>query len=267
MKPKKSRFMQELTARDVADYLKRSDIVIVPIGSNEGHGALMPLGTDVYVAEAVAKRAAEAMDALVAPTVVYTYAGGTKVFPGTVSMPAGLAGEHLEAIVRELIRNCFKRIYLVQWHSPYYVHEQLARDIFEKTGVPVVYFGLLKMPAIQKLIRRFSGGASFEAAALAAALDILGKDLPLDTSLMPGDQEITPRAEDACLGVIGKAGGVVGHYFTHESQHQAFRKKIDKKAGMALINAMAANIAATADSLKEYIRILGERQAEGRNNV
>src|SRR5918992_154540 len=49
----------DLAPPDIAWFQERSDIVLIPIGSCEQHGAHLPLGTDTITALEVSKRAAE----------------------------------------------------------------------------------------------------------------------------------------------------------------------------------------------------------------
>ena len=48
----------DLAPPDIAWFQERSDIILVPIGSCEQHGAHLPLGTDTITALEVSRRAA-----------------------------------------------------------------------------------------------------------------------------------------------------------------------------------------------------------------
>ena len=85
---------------------------------------------------------------------------------------------------------------------------------------------------------------------------ILGKEDLLDISVESKDQKIKKRPEDNILQIIYEKGGVVGHYYSHESQHVAFRKELNTKAGLAIIEAIVKEIAGTAGNIGEYIKIL-----------
>jgi creatinine amidohydrolase len=251
-----SRHIQDMTWRQVDRYMRRSDAAIVPVGSHEVHGASLPQGTDTFIVDAVALKLAERMDALIAPSIVYTYTGATRGLHGSISLPSDVVSHYLEAVLLELIRNGFHRVYVIQWHAPYYSQQQLTREIFEKTGVPVVHFGILNMPAVQSLSATLLAGKCTETAVVAAALKLLGKDHLLDTSVEEHDQVRQERPEDAALRRIAEAGGVVGHYFDHESQHVAFRKDPDAEAGLVVIEAVVDAIAGTAADLKRYVEKL-----------
>ena len=57
-----SNCLLDLAPPDIAWFQERSDMVLVPIGSCEQHGAHLPLGTDTITALEVARRAAEQAD-------------------------------------------------------------------------------------------------------------------------------------------------------------------------------------------------------------
>ena len=62
-----SHCLLDLAPPDLDWFRERSDIVLVPIGSCEQHGAHLPLGTDTITALEVARRAAEKADVPYAP--------------------------------------------------------------------------------------------------------------------------------------------------------------------------------------------------------
>ena len=61
----------EMSWKDVADYLKTSRALLIPVGTCEQHGLHLPLATDTLIAEAFAARISEATGVALAPTVAY----------------------------------------------------------------------------------------------------------------------------------------------------------------------------------------------------
>ena len=78
--------LMTMTWPQVEACLGHSRGVIVPIGSIEQHGSAGLLGTDAICAEAVARRAAGAAQAILAPTVSLGMAQFNLGFPGTLSL-------------------------------------------------------------------------------------------------------------------------------------------------------------------------------------
>ena len=62
-----SNCLLDLAPPDIAWFQERSDIVLIPIGSCEQHGAHLPLGTDTITALEVSRRAAEKAQVPYAP--------------------------------------------------------------------------------------------------------------------------------------------------------------------------------------------------------
>src|SRR5258707_3977626 len=98
--PRKSVFMSELTMTQVDEYLKGSDLVLVPTGSTEQHGPHSPLSTDVIIPTEVCRRVAQRLHALVAPPVNCGISAGHRGFNALayVSVPTCMAGIEVLAI-------------------------------------------------------------------------------------------------------------------------------------------------------------------------
>ena len=60
--------LQELTRPEAAARLAQMPVAILPVGSTEQHGPHLPLGTDIFLAEELAKRVSDATGAVVLPS-------------------------------------------------------------------------------------------------------------------------------------------------------------------------------------------------------
>jgi creatinine amidohydrolase len=77
----------EATAEQVVAHLAGGrGVVVLPVGALEQHGPHLPLSTDTLTAEAVADRVAEALDALLLPTIGYGATWNMSGYPGTVTL-------------------------------------------------------------------------------------------------------------------------------------------------------------------------------------
>jgi creatinine amidohydrolase len=94
------------TWESVRDLERERVVAILPIGAIEAHGPHLPLGTDVVIAEAMAKAGAERLaargqNALLLPPLAYTAAPFGAAFPGTIS----LAPATVTAVVTDIGRS------------------------------------------------------------------------------------------------------------------------------------------------------------------
>lgn len=103
--------------KDVERYLRRRRSIIVPLGSVEEHGHHLPLLTDLLIAQRVAEELGRRTRTLVAPPIVYGVCRSTSVYPGTVSVSGPALKSYLRSVIRDLIRNGFKRIFLLSGHA------------------------------------------------------------------------------------------------------------------------------------------------------
>jgi creatinine amidohydrolase len=96
-------------------------VAIVPVGSTEPHGPHLPLDTDVTIAEAEARRAAEKLAALgvsafVLPPIAYGITNYTSGFAGRVTIRPGTLWALLEDIVNALEQQDVRQIVLANGH-------------------------------------------------------------------------------------------------------------------------------------------------------
>jgi len=106
-----------MTSPDVADYIERDAVVIVPVGAIEQHGPHLPVSTDAAIVEAVAIAAAELSGDLVAPVVSYGYNQKELSFPGTVSATLETLTRYLFDVCNSLRITGFKRILILNGHG------------------------------------------------------------------------------------------------------------------------------------------------------
>ena len=98
----RTRFLSKLTNGEVEEYLNRNDIIYVPVGVTETHGAL-PLDSETVLAEAIALKMAEATDGLVLHNLPYFFPGGTIVGRGTIQMSIKDGMAYLDKIAKSLL--------------------------------------------------------------------------------------------------------------------------------------------------------------------
>src|SRR5881392_763513 len=112
----RTRFLPKLTNGEVEEYLNRNDLIFVPVGVTETHGAL-PLDSETVVAEAIALKLAEEVDGLVLPNLPYFCPGATPTGRGTVQMSIKDGMGYLSKIAKSLLKQGFRRQVYVTAHG------------------------------------------------------------------------------------------------------------------------------------------------------
>src|SRR5207249_8095676 len=149
-----TRDLTRLSQIQVADYLKRSDVVFVPIGAVETNG-IMPSDRDYVSPLAYAMAMADELDALYMPGLIWSYPGTTMIASATVNISPSQGVGFLKDTARSLIRQGFRRqIYLSAGQGPApLTGGTLVREIFDEERVPILYIDMdlylpkLKLPA------------------------------------------------------------------------------------------------------------------------
>ena len=94
-----TRDMTRLSQIQVADYLKRSDIIFIPVGAVETNG-IMPSDRDYVSPLAYAMAMADELDALYMPGLIWSYPGTTMIAQATVNISPSQGVAFLKATAR-----------------------------------------------------------------------------------------------------------------------------------------------------------------------
>lgn len=138
-----TRDMTRLSQVQIADYLKRSDVVFIPVGAVETNG-IQPSGRDYVSPLAYAMTMAEQTDSLYSPGLVWSYPGTTVIAPATIYMTPQAGISFLKTLARSLLRQGFRRqIYLSASHGPAPLTVgTMVREFFDETHVPILYIDM-----------------------------------------------------------------------------------------------------------------------------
>ena len=143
--PRDDHYLADLASDDIAAYLERDDVVLIPMASTEQHGPHLPLATDSITAYEVSRRAAAEADVLYTPTVWTGYSPQHLWEPtrgsGTITVRAETLNALLYDIARSLVHHGFKRLIFVNGHgSNVKVVDPLLRRIRYDTGALVAFY-------------------------------------------------------------------------------------------------------------------------------
>jgi len=110
-------YLPHMTVPEVEAFLKKSDMVIIPVGALEQHGNHLPIGTDIINGIERCKLIAQERDILVSPVLMAGQSPYHMGFAGTITLSAEtILNVHLEA-VKSLIGHGFKRFVIMNAHG------------------------------------------------------------------------------------------------------------------------------------------------------
>jgi creatinine amidohydrolase len=112
-----SRRIDRMTSPTFAEAVARCDTLILPLGSVEQTGSHCPLGTDLFVAQAVSALLAEKADCLTTAPIPYGDTFELDFWPGTVHVDSSVLGSYLEAVARSFLKQGFSNIVFLSCHS------------------------------------------------------------------------------------------------------------------------------------------------------
>ncbi len=148
-------YLPHMTWPEVEDLLTRTDMVIIPVASIEQHGPQLPIGTDYFTGEELAKLIAQKTDVLVAPILLPGISAFHMEFPGTITLSEATVQQVYFEAVQSLIQHGFRRFLLLTSHSG---NENVSRYIIDRinqeTPGIAVELGEAITPYIQKPKRR-----------------------------------------------------------------------------------------------------------------
>lgn len=214
---------QELSWPRIKECAEKGLVVIIPIGVIEQHGHHLPLDTDAFFAQEMARAAARRdPEILVGPTVPFGFTPSNKNFPGSISLSAATWTTLIREIVRSVHRHGFTRIALLNGHGGQVALSRSAVSALQdEEGIRIVvlnWFGLVNedmdrlfpdenMPggrvghagAVETSINQYLRG---ELAAQGSLETHLGPQMP-DFVRRVGGYIQTPREDLSPSGVMG----------------------------------------------------------------
>lgn len=143
VRPLHTRDLTRLSQVQVGDFLKRSDIIFVPVGAVETNG-IQPSGRDYVAPLAYCMAMAEETGGLYMPGLVWSFPGTTAVASATVNNTPTEGTQFLKSLAYSLLRQGFRRqVYVSSSHGPApLTGGTLAREFFEETRVPILYINM-----------------------------------------------------------------------------------------------------------------------------
>ncbi len=108
---------EQLSSPKFAEAVKETGVCLVAMGVVEKHSDHLPLGTDFLNGHALATKAALREPAVVFPPFYFGQIFEARCFPGTVTLPPTLLMELVQSVLKEIRRNGFRKVILVNAHG------------------------------------------------------------------------------------------------------------------------------------------------------
>ncbi|WP_345245080.1 creatininase family protein [Pigmentiphaga soli] len=261
MEKPQSNWIHELTWRVVEARIKRSDVVLVPIGATEQHGehAALMLDTGWAIQSSVA--AATMTDCLIAPPLHYGWSYGHMAFPGTVGFSAATLTQVAVEIGECLVRHGFKRIVFVNGNRQANVPplEIAAAKLQLDTGafVAVADCGLIARDDVFKLAEGPTGTLGHAGESETSMMLAFYPEL-VDMKLAPPDRPAGvshPALRQGHLTLDPRLEG--NSWFVPRDPAEFYQQTIER--GGVVGDAQPA----TAEKGAQMVRAIGRRIAEG----
>ena len=248
----RTRMLTSLTNTEIEEYLKRNDVIFIPVGNVEVHGGF-PTDCEYVGPLAFAQKMAEEVDGLVLPNLAYFFPGGTVVGKGTVYIKPSEGLPYLKAIARSLLRQGFRRqIYLTSHGPSPQTLSPLIREFFDETKDPILY---IEMGGLMRKAHADFNKVLFGAYSVVGRLE----DIPLNVTQVMPEHPADPSLNK--LQGLGPGSGAIGAYFGDPGEHGGLAKPITAeqraqyaKEGVAMIDATvkAADVKGIVQAMRDH---------------
>jgi creatinine amidohydrolase len=126
--------------------------VLLPVGAVERHGDHLPLGTDGFLPEHIALKAAEKLGCPILPTLWYGSCKAMKPFQGTFDLDSDCLYKYVRSLISEVNRNGFRLLCIVNGHGGNTTPLSMAaRDISSRTDLSVMVIDWWRELGLKKL--------------------------------------------------------------------------------------------------------------------
>lgn len=257
-------WLQDLRWPEISEYLKSSDVVLVPVGATEQHGRHLPLSVDTGWAVATAGRAAELSGVLVAPPISYGWSTHHMGYPGTVTLGADTLRMLATDVAMSLIHHGFRRIVFVNGNRIANLPplEIAAVQIKNRTGafVGIADVGLIARREVAELCGSQGVGLDHAGGAETAfAMYWSGENVALDAFVPVPERAERSSAFSYTLEVDPAKDGNGVSYAVSPDEHRLASGPggapedpagATAELGRAMVEAIAANLSRFIDEVR-----------------
>jgi creatinine amidohydrolase len=148
------RNLPEMTWEEVAEALKRTDLIIIPVGSTEEHGPHLALSADTIQGTEVSRRivaklSEDGIHAVAGPPIPFGVSSELMDFPGTITLTPTTLQTVIREVTESLIRHGFRKFVLLMPHDGNFgAMYSAAQELAQRPDVRVVVLNWV--PALKK---------------------------------------------------------------------------------------------------------------------
>ena len=179
---------------ELARKIEQGAVVLLPIGQVEQHGPHLPVGTDTYIAEGVARRVAERLEGeipiLLLPAMWSTYSvDALGKWPGLIKVRTRTVIDLTHDIVASLLRMGFRKVVMLNGHgnNPGLLDTALRELADEFAAAPVLANVWSFSAESFTQVRRSEPGGAIHAGEYETSL-MLAMGYPVDMSQAPAGE-------------------------------------------------------------------------------
>lgn len=156
-------YYQTMNMTEVNERLKRNDLIIIPVGSTENHGAGQPLGEDTFLVTRMAEQVALKTGCTVAEPVWYgSHPYAHLGMPGTIVVPEDVFLGNIRAIIAGLWNTGFRKQIFLNGHAQEEVIPLALHQWAKKYQVPCLLISLHWPTVIHDHLKDKAHGGPFE---------------------------------------------------------------------------------------------------------
>lgn len=147
--------LAELNQAAAREALQGQPVAILPIGATEVHGNHLPLGTDLFLAQALAEKLEQALGTdrcVILPTLPYGQVWSLRATPGTVDIPDPVLVPFLVEIAMSMYRAGVRKFVFLNAHVGNYPAIKAAmRQVWARCDMKVYAFNY---PGAEQVIQK-----------------------------------------------------------------------------------------------------------------
>jgi creatinine amidohydrolase/Fe(II)-dependent formamide hydrolase-like protein len=242
--------LAEMTTDEAQQAVRRSPLVIVPVGAQEQHGGGMAMSTDTVRAVGVAERVAERLAgrAVIAPVVPYGVSPHHLAFAGTMSLSPATFMSIVRDVIASLHEHGWRRFLVITGHGGNNAALSVLAQEYVRSELMFAWTPITSV--VSDLITDVSAVHGHAGEAETAQMLYLAPDLVQADRLEPGATTLDELSTPARLSRQTRGPRLsVGFDRYHKRGVLGDPRRATAEDGRLLVETAADRIAAFADEL------------------